>query len=251
VRLRQAVLVARDLEPVVGDLRAVFGLGEPFHDPGVAEFGLRNAVLPVGDTFLEVVSPVRPDATAARFLARRGGDGGYMVILQTDDLDADRRRLAALGVRVVWEIAFADIATAHLHPRDVGGAIVSLDEAHPPASWRWAGPGWEARSRRDVSVGIAGVEVEAADPAALAARWSEVLGLPAERAGDGGWRVELRGGAVRFVPAPDGRGDGVSAVRIAVVDPAAVRSAAAARGVLDAAGAPRVGGVRFDLDVQA
>jgi hypothetical protein len=131
MRLRQVALVARELEPVVDDLGAVLGLEVAFRDPGVAEFGLRNAIFAIGDTFLEVVSPVRPDATAARFLERRGGDGGYMAIFQTTDLGAARARLERLGVRIVWEIAFDDIATIHLHPRDVGGAIVSLDEARP------------------------------------------------------------------------------------------------------------------------
>ena len=34
-----------------------------------------NAVYAIGDTFLEVVSPTRPDTTASRYLDRRG-DGG-------------------------------------------------------------------------------------------------------------------------------------------------------------------------------
>src|SRR5205814_906057 len=83
---------------------------------------LHNAVMPVGQTFLEVVSPVREGTTAGRLLDRRGGDGGYMVILQTADLRADRTRLAALGVRIVWQVELDDIATVHLHPRDLGGA---------------------------------------------------------------------------------------------------------------------------------
>ena len=56
-RLRQAVLVARDLDGVAASLRSALGLGAPFHDPGVAAFGLRNAVMALGDTFVEVVSP--------------------------------------------------------------------------------------------------------------------------------------------------------------------------------------------------
>src|SRR5688572_7180451 len=64
MQVRQVALVARDLEPVVDDLCAVLGLEVAFRDPGVAEFGLRNAVLPIGRRFLEVVSPVRADATA-------------------------------------------------------------------------------------------------------------------------------------------------------------------------------------------
>ena len=139
MRIRQIALVARELDPVVDDLCAVLGVEVAFNDPGVAEFGLKNAVMALGDQFLEVVSPFRADASAARYLERRRGDGGYMVILQSDDLDADRTRLARVGARIVWEIAFDDIATIHLHPRDVGGAIVSLDRPLPPASWRWEG----------------------------------------------------------------------------------------------------------------
>ena len=50
-----------------GDVR----LADPFDDPGVGEFGLINAVFPVGDTFVEVVSAVQPGTTAGRYLARR------------------------------------------------------------------------------------------------------------------------------------------------------------------------------------
>src|SRR5262249_11512307 len=80
MRLRQVVIAARDLEETVAHLTAVLGLEVGFRDPGVAEFGLVNAVMPVGDTFLEVVSPVASTAPARRFLDRHG-DGGYMVIL--------------------------------------------------------------------------------------------------------------------------------------------------------------------------
>jgi hypothetical protein len=57
MRLRQIALVARDLDTVVQDLCAVLGVEVCFQDPAVAVFGLRNAVMPLGDTFLEVVSP--------------------------------------------------------------------------------------------------------------------------------------------------------------------------------------------------
>src|SRR5512139_102980 len=198
MHIRQVALVARDLDPVVDHLCAVFGLEVAFNDPGVAVFGLRNAVMPVGDTFLEVVSPVQPDASAARYLERRKGDGGYMIILQTDDLAADRQRLEGLGVRVVWEIALPDIATVHLHPRDVGGAIVSLDQPRPPESWRWAGPEWERAVRTEIVDRITGVEIQTDDAGALASRWAEVLGTPAKGAGGGEFEVQLDRGWIRM-----------------------------------------------------
>src|SRR5271165_4420919 len=103
VRLRQAVLVARELEPVAALLREQLGLEEPFRDPGVGEFGLANVVFAIGDCFLEVVSPTRPETAAGRHLARRGEDGGYMVIFDLDDLEGARERAAQDGVRVVWQ----------------------------------------------------------------------------------------------------------------------------------------------------
>src|SRR5215208_3455104 len=51
---------------------AALPLGEPYGDPGVAYFGLRNAVMPLGDTFVEVVSPIGEGTAAGRFLDRRG-----------------------------------------------------------------------------------------------------------------------------------------------------------------------------------
>ena len=49
VRLRQAVLVAQDLEPVASMVQSALGLGEPYRDPRVATFGLVNVVMPIGD----------------------------------------------------------------------------------------------------------------------------------------------------------------------------------------------------------
>ena len=85
MRLRQIALAATDLGGTVDALVDVLGIEVSFNDPGVGVFGLENAVMPIGETFLEVVSPVREDASARRWIERRGGDAGYMVILQCDD----------------------------------------------------------------------------------------------------------------------------------------------------------------------
>jgi hypothetical protein len=184
LRLRQAVLAARDLDAAVEELRSALPLGEPYADPGVALFGLRNAVMPLGDTFVEVVSPVQEGTAAGRFLDRRG-DGSYMAMFQIEDLAGARRRAAALGVREVWAIELDDITATHLHPADIGAAIVSLDRPVPPESWRWGGP-WQPHGETRT----AGLTLSARDPEALGARWRIVLGSLDL---DGG-RVEVRPG---------------------------------------------------------
>ncbi len=231
-RLRQVALVARDCDQVAGELSQAFGWPAPFADPGVGRFGLTNAVFAVGDTFVEVVAPVQPDTTAGRYLDKRGGDGGYMAIFQVPDLAEARHRVASLGVRVVWTTAdVPDMAGTHLHPRDVPGAIVSLDWANPEQSWRWAGPAWTARVPEYVPGGLTGLTIEVDDPAAAARRWAAVLGIPVADGGNS-TVVELpdQGQRLRFVPTGSGRGEGITEVTIAG---------------LPAGGPWVIGGVRF------
>lgn len=212
MRVRQIALVAEHLEPSKSQFFKLLGLTDDFADKGVAEFGLENSVMAIGDTFLEIVAPTQPGTTAGRLLDRRGGDGGYMVILQVDDLSGYHEHIAALKVRKVWEVDMPETKAFHMHPRDLGGAIVSLDQMTPPESWRWAGPNWEGRKASHAGR-IDGVTVQAEDPAAMASRWAEVLKAPLE-----GEQLHLKGSTIKFVPVIDDRGAGVSAISFAGCD---------------------------------
>jgi len=205
VRLRQVALVARELDPAVAALCAALDVEVCFRDPGVAFFGLHNALMAIGDTFLEVVSPLREGTAAGRYLDRRGGDGGYMAMFQVDDLDAERARIESLGVRLVWQGDGEGISGMHLHPADVGAAIVSLDQPEPPPSWGWAGTSWREHVRTGTVSRIAAVEVQSDDPERLRRRWREVLGGGAAD-------------AVRFVAAADGRGEGIGGIDMVATD---------------------------------
>ena len=215
MRLRQVALVAADLPPVEAAITDELGVELCFRDPAVGEFGLHNALFPIGDKLLEVVSPVRDGTTAGRLLTKRGGDGGYMVILEVDDLDEMRRRINELRVRVVFTAAGDGIVGLHLHPRDLGGAIVSVDQADEWGEWPWAGPAWRQHVRTDTVTDLVGVEVQADDPGRMAARWAEVLGRDVSIGGAGETTIPLDEGVIRFVPATDRRGDGVSAIDVA------------------------------------
>jgi hypothetical protein len=200
IRLRQVALVAAERDPVVAELGAFLGVTVCFEDPGVAAFGLHNALLTIGDQFLEVVSPTTSGTTAGRLLDKRHGDGGYMAIFEVDDLDDRVAAVEKAGVRIVWHADLPDIRGRHLHPRDVGGAIVSLDQPVPNGSWRWAGP-WRPHAESSVVTAIAGIDVAALDQAAMAARWAE---------------LDLDH-SVRFVAAGP-RGEGIDAIDLVATD---------------------------------
>ncbi|HYD10060.1 MAG TPA: hypothetical protein VEA78_08150, partial [Acidimicrobiales bacterium] len=167
LRLRQVALVATKLDPIVEDLRAVLGLAVGHRDPGVASFGLENALLPIGTQLLEVVAPTREGTAGGRHLERRGGDGGYMVICQCDDHPPRRRRAVdELGIRTVLEFSEEQYTCMQLHPSDTGGAFLEIDwqaDTSEGGDWWPAGAGgeWKSAIRTDVVDAITAVEVQA------------------------------------------------------------------------------------------
>jgi hypothetical protein len=247
VRLRQVALAAHDLAATTDALCAVLGIEIGFRDPGVAVFGLVNAVMPLGDSFLEVVSPTADDAPARRYLARRGGDCGYMVMVQTAAFDADRARVERLGARVVWSGTLPDIRGMHLHPKDTGGALLSLDEPVPASEWRWAGHDWRAHPGAGRVGPLRGATIACLRPEAVAERWGALLDL-APRKDERGPRIDLDASFLRFVPAASPAGEGLVAFTVAARDPAAVLSAARARGLATGPASVTVCATRIELE---
>lgn len=222
IRVRQLVLVAAQREGVVRSLCDTLHGEVCFEDPGVGVFGLHNALLAVGDDFVEVVAPLpeRHDGTAAhRHLARLGGDGGYMAIIQVDDAAAVKARAVEQGHRVIWEGSVTGppaIHGVHLHPEKLG-TIVSVDQAEPAGSWVWAGPEWEAH-RIPGCTGIAGGTLAVADPAAVLASWAALFDRPAT-----GDRVVFDDGSwIQVVQAPPGHPDALVRIDLHADDPALV-----------------------------
>jgi hypothetical protein len=234
--MRQICLVARQLAPVVEELQSVLGLEVCHRDPGVGKYGLENALFPVGDKFLEVVAPVREGTTAGRYLDRRGGDGGYMVITQCDDLATRRQRCEALGIRVANEIGYPEYRELQLHPRDVGAAMLSFGWQegartpggpwHPAAvAGRGAAEGEpseykksSAANRSAAVTGLTAAELQSEDPDRLARRWSEVIERPV-RMQDGQRVIALDDATLRFTEAADGRGEGLAGLDLTCADP--------------------------------
>jgi Glyoxalase-like domain len=250
LRLRQLCLVAHDLEPVVEDLKAVFDVEVCHRDPAVAKYGLHNALLPIGNSFAEVVAPTQDKTAAGRYLDRRKGDGGYMVILDTDELDRWQRHVDAIGVRVAARLASDRYRGLQLHPRDTGGTLLEINwsdgGADVNAAYHPAGPSWQAYVRTTVVKAILGAELQSDHPEKLAAKWSEILGRPV-RPIDGEFRIDVNNASLRFVPAADDRGEGLSGIDLLVAEPARVRDLAMGRGLAVTEGSVLIGGVRFNL----
>ena len=251
LRLRQICLVAYDLQPVVADLKSVFGLEVGHVDPGVGVFGLENSILPVGNSFLEVVAPIQSNTAAERYLKRRKGNGGYMVITQCDDLKPRQKRVKALGIRLVHLMDYDGFEGMQLHPRDTGGAIFEIDWnegfEQPDGPWWPAGKNWLPSKRTDVVSHFHAVELQSDDPSKLAQRWSDVAEIELQTNPNGQLTMPLENATLRFVETTDGRGEGLGGIDLQVVNKTHILQQAQQRGCPVEDDRVMVCGIRFGL----
>ena len=241
--IRQIVMVSSLRDPIVSDLSQLFGLEVAFNDPGVGHFGLENAVMPLGTDFLEVVSPIEENTTAGRYLQKRGGDGGYMVIIQVDDFDKTKSLVHDNEIEIVWDTDLPEAKAIHLHPKQMGGAIVSLDWMNPKESWKWAGPEWNKYITDDIK-GIDGVEIQANNPEEMFNRWKDIL--DASNINESEKKIYLDNTWISFTDEDD-RGSGISAFSLITDNKELLISRAKEFGFLQEDNIV-IGGVKFYLN---
>ena len=216
LRLRQIALAVTNLDAAKLQASEILGLGPAYQDPAIVRYGLCNAVYAIGSTFLE-----------------QGGDCGYMVILQTDAADAARARIDAAGVRVADQLDRGGAGFMHLHPKDVGGTLLSIDYMPQWSDWEWAGPDWQRSATHGEA--ITGVGISALAPEAMARRWKEILGRPIEHY-DHLARMRLDEGELRFEPLAGCGNEGFHAFDLHSPRAAQLRENAARHGCLTADG---------------
>jgi len=184
MRLRQVCFVAEDLESSLLELSKIFKTDVCFRDPGVGHFGLANGLLEVGGDFIEVVSPIKDDTTAGRFLNKMNGDSGYMLIFQCDNALSYREKAEKLNIRSIWETDLDNgVSATHFHPKDINGVIMSIDSMNDVrwkekySYWQWAGDDW-LDEKKNNSFSIIGVTMKCNNSRSLSEKWSLFLDLP-------------------------------------------------------------------------
>ncbi len=92
---------------------------------------VRVAMLPLGDTRIELLEATADDSAIARFIEKRG-EGIHHIAIEVSGLDAHLKRLEAAGVRILpgkGPYGASGHRYAFLHPASCGGVLVELVEA--------------------------------------------------------------------------------------------------------------------------
>jgi methylmalonyl-CoA epimerase len=116
-----------DLEEAIGYHQRLYG-AEVAHRERVEHDGVEEALLAVGESYLQLLTPTRPDSPVARFLARNG-PGIHHVAYGVADVAATLAEVRQEGARVVDEHprpGSRGTTVAFLHPKGALGVLVEL-----------------------------------------------------------------------------------------------------------------------------
>lgn len=245
IRLRQVCFAA----PTIGsaaEFAEIFGVQKAYSDPVIINFGLENALLGFGGTFVEFIAPVAEGTTATRFLAKHPDGGGYMVIHDTDEYETIRARVDEQGIEVAYEgtpqtrspeenlpeYGYDSFCHLQLHPRSVGGTLMEFNQtANGTDLWGAYAPAgltWQDVVARDADLPkIVAAECTSTDPKAMAETWASLMNKPVHDRGDH-FAIDLDGGGRdRFA---SGESNAFARLFIDASDPGAILERAAAKG---------------------
>ncbi len=127
-------IAVADLDEAIDFYARTFDM-QVLHEEVNEEQGVREAMLGVGgsQSRVQLLAPLRPDSTIAKFLDR-AGPGIQQVAYRVSDLDAVSATLRERGMRLVYDEPHRGTANSRvnfIHPKDAGGVLIELVE---PAS---------------------------------------------------------------------------------------------------------------------
>ena len=130
-------------------------------------------------------------------------------------------RIKNSEIKIVWngDRKEEDIhaRTIHLHPKQIGGAILSLDKMIPEDEWLWAGINWKEHINKSLVDSISGVILKSSDPDRLCSQWELALGK--KRDEDKTFNISLDQSKISFVKDVDSKQDGIVAFIIKALNP--------------------------------
>ncbi len=101
---------------------------ENVHTEIVEDQKVRVAMLPVGESRIELLEPTSPDSPISKFLEKRGG-GIHHIAVEVDDIVAALERLKSQGARLIDEaprLGAEGCLVAFVHPATTGGVLLEL-----------------------------------------------------------------------------------------------------------------------------
>ena len=104
---------------------------ENIHTEVVEDQKVRVAMLPIGESRIELLEPTSDDSPISKFLEKRGGGGIHHIAVEVDDIEAALAKLKSRGMRLIDEsprIGAEGCLVAFVHPSSANGVLLELVE---------------------------------------------------------------------------------------------------------------------------
>ena len=129
LRIDHVGVAVPDLDAAIEFYARVFGM-RCVHEETNEEQGVREAMLAVGsgDTRIQLLAPLTPESTIAKFIGR-SGPGLQQLAFRVDDVEAVSATLRGRGLRLLYDVprrGTSDSRVNFIHPKDAGGVLVEL-----------------------------------------------------------------------------------------------------------------------------
>lgn len=240
-RLRQIALVSSDIVRARKHLTEILDLPVVFIDPAVGQWGLENILVSIGGDIVEVVAPTKPGTTAGRLLDRRG-EGGYMIIMQTEDAQARRKQVEAQGTsKVIFSHPFSNSYSSwngvkdegfciQYHPKGIKGGMMPELDSHTPCErnerpllnrfspWHACGKDFERYTslmKQTSDLHLLGCTLalgpDDQDTAGAVQQWSTIFSIPAT-----GNQIAFTNARMGFVGGQEGTPEGLQTITVGV-----------------------------------
>jgi methylmalonyl-CoA epimerase len=119
-----------DLETAIAYHVDLYGMSV-VHRETMPGDGVREALLAIGESYIQLLEPLTPESPVARFLQRNGGPGVHHVAYGVADVAATLEHLGQRGIRLVDDHprrGSRGCTIAFLHPKGAHGVLVELVE---------------------------------------------------------------------------------------------------------------------------
>ena len=127
MKINHIGIATKDIDEALKFWRDALGL-ENVHTEIVEDQKVRVAMLPLGESRIELLEPTSEDSPISKFLEKRGG-GIHHIAVEVDDIEAALARLKSQGMRLIDEsprIGAEGCLVAFVHPSSTNGVLLEL-----------------------------------------------------------------------------------------------------------------------------
>jgi methylmalonyl-CoA/ethylmalonyl-CoA epimerase len=133
MKINHLGIATKGIDEALGFWAGALGL-ENVHTEVVEDQKVRVAMLPIGESRIELLEPTSDDSPISKFLEKRGG-GIHHIAVEVDDIDGALARLKAKGMRLIDErprIGAEGCLVAFVHPSSTNGVLLELMQTARP-----------------------------------------------------------------------------------------------------------------------